>query len=299
MALITTFPALLAALSGHTVAQCGFDRHEKDRMHQGHIDVIAAANSVADISLVTFYPHTNITNYLTSQNVPIPPWKPTDKNYCVDFCTTNGADIVFIPDISDIITAFHLNEIAVPDFLILIDGIISANDYYHPAFNTTIRYYVGFEYQRNLFSVYPKNYSVYSNKDGYSIYTRKHYLSSLGVSFITVPKAIRPDGLPYSNRLVGATTDDLAILKQMYDAILVLSWAEAYDLDLETFRTTLNAFDTKPTKTVTIPINTGDFYPNMYKWVGRHLEHPNDVMIEVIVNINGTTEMLSNLFLGV
>lgn len=299
MALITTFPALLSALAGNTVAQCGFDRHKEDGMHPGHIATIDAANAYADISLVTFYPHADIVNYMSGKNLPVPPWKPSDKNYCVDFSTANGADIVFIPNIADIITAFHLSTIDINTFVAFIDGIISTNGYYQPPFNDSIRYYVAFEYQRNLYSVYPKNYSVYSEKDGYAIYNRKHYLSTMGVQLISVPKVLRPDGLPYSDRLTGAATADLAILKQMYDAILALTWDEAYHLDLDSFRLTLNAFDTKPVKTVTILDSIGGWYPSIYKWVGGHLNRQKDVMIEAIVQINGTTEMLSNLFLGV
>lgn len=298
MQVIGTMSDLNTALASGTVAQCGFERHAKDSMHAGHAAIITAANAAADISLATFYPHTDITNYLSKQNTAVPPWKPTDKNYCIDFCNTNGADIVFIPDISDIITAFHLQAVDVDALVTLVDGIITTNGYYHPAFNDSARYYVAFEYQRNLYSVYPKNYSVYSNKDGYAIYTRKHYLSTMGVQLIVVPKILRPDGLPYSDRLNGATTDDLAILKLMYDGLLALTYEEVVNLDIEAFRLVLNVFDTKPVKTVTVKPMVAESFPTIYKFVNNHLDNPTDVLIEVIVSINGTTEMLSNLWIG-
>jgi len=210
-----------------TVAQTGFLRKEKDKLHEGHSSCIKACKENANLSLVTFFPHEEIINWLYDQTLPIPTiW---DETYCLEFCEQNGVDIVFIPSYTEIQNTFFLGT-SKENTKTQVNNVISAKSY-DPYAGKFMDYIIGMEYLRKTKNLYPKDVCVFSVKEGYKAFIRKNYYEvDLLIPCVLVDLVYRPDGLPYSSSLDKLNSETISLLSQIYKFIYEKTYNEINQL---------------------------------------------------------------------
>ena len=239
---------LNTALAANTVAQCGFQRKNNGELHAGHVACIAAANVAADISLISFFPHEEIMNYLFDTNIPVPlNW---DESYCINFCEDNGVDVVFIPTFSGVLDIFF-GGLTVSGINDLINGALSMKGYDGYS-GKTLDYTIVMEYLRKTKNLYTKSATIFSTKDGYKSFARKNYYETeLNIPCVLIDMIYRPDGLPEATAFTNMPQQNLDVLVQMYNIMKGKSYEYLYSLnDFESLTNELNACDTKTTKTI-------------------------------------------------
>jgi pantothenate synthetase len=250
MITVTTCAALKTACATNTIAQTGFLRKPTNGLHEGHISCINACKLAAEKTVVSFFPHEEIINWLYGTTLELPTsW---DQTYCTSFCETQGVDIVFIPTFTEVRNTFFagiqpININNTVDNIILIKG-------YHEVTGKFFNYIIAMEYLRKQRNLYPKHFNIFSVKDGYKAFARKdYYETELSIPCILVDLVYRPDGIPLSSSLDPVPQADIDIIAQMYNLLNSQTYDQINNLqDFTELTNQLNAFDTKPVKTVRV-----------------------------------------------
>lgn len=248
MQIVTTCEDLRIACGTNTVAQTGFRRKKTGELHEGHIMCIEACKKEAQLTLVTFFPHEQLINWIYGSIYPLPTgW---DEDYCTKFCETNGVDIVFIPSDAEIKDTFF-PLLQPQDIKSASDTIITSKQYSGYS-GTFPDYIIAMETARKQKNLYPKDVCVFSIKDGYGAFMRKNYYENdLLIPCVLVDMAYRPDGLPVASSFNSVSKETLDILALMYNTLKSKTYEEFDKMtDFTELTDELNAHD--PNKIVVV-----------------------------------------------
>jgi len=249
MDIIRTCAALKTASASYTIAQTGFTRKTDGGLHSGHAACITACKTLAQKTVISFFPLEETYNHVFGTAFAIPAF---DESYCTSFCESYGADIVFIPTFAHILSTYFqgiviLNLNTIINNQIIIKGYSGYDGKYLEAA-------IALEYLRIQKKLYPKHATAYSIKEGYKSFARKNYYETeLGIPCTLVGLTYRPDGLPesssYNNNSL--TPEEIDILVNIYNVINNKTFAELDALeDFTDLTNQLNTFDQKPVQTI-------------------------------------------------